>query len=56
MRVTKLGDYAFEDCSSLKSINYNGTKAQWNAISKGSNWNYSTGNYIIYCTDGNISK
>ena len=54
--VTEVGNYAFLYCSSLTSINYNGTKAQWNAISKGSPWNSYTGNYTIYCTDGNISK
>ena len=25
-------------------------------ISKGSNWNYNTGNYTIHCTDGDIPK
>ena len=54
--VTSIGWYAFSRCSSLTSINYNGTKAQWNAISKDSNWNWITGDYTIYCTDGNISK
>ena len=54
--VTSIGDYAFYYCSSLTSINYNGTMDQWNAISKGSDWNSSTGRYTIYCTDGNISK
>ena len=53
--VTSIGNEAFEYCSSLTSINYSGTKAQWNAISKGSRWNSSTGKYTVYCTDGNIS-
>lgn len=47
---------AFVNCSGLTSITLNGTKAQWKAIEKASNWNYKTGNYTIYCTDGNISK
>ena len=54
--VTSIGDEAFEWCSFLTSINYNGTKAQWNSISKGSSWNKNTGNYTVYCTDENISK
>ena len=54
MRVTEVGSSAFENYSSLTSINYNGTKEQWNAISKGSDWNIYTGNYTIYCTDGTI--
>ncbi|MGM9664528.1 MAG: leucine-rich repeat domain-containing protein, partial [Eubacteriales bacterium] len=54
--VTGIGDKAFWYCSSLTSINFNGTKAQWNTISKGTDWNYNTGSYKIYCTDGTISK
>ena len=27
-----------------------------NKILKGSNWNSNTGAYMIYCTDGTISK
>ena len=54
--VTSIGDYAFIYCTWLTSINFKGTKAQWNAIVKGYNWNYNTGSYTIYCTDGTISK
>ena len=54
--VTTIGDDAFLCCSRLTSINYNGTKAQWNTISKGSDWNIYTGNYTIHCTDGNITE
>ena len=54
--VTSIGDYAFDNCSRLTEIHYQGTGAQWNAISKGSNWNSNTGNYTVYCTDGTISK
>ena len=54
--VTSIGVWAFINCSSLTSINYNGTKDQWNSIDKGSSWNVGTGDYTIYCSDGNISK
>ncbi|MGN0768229.1 MAG: leucine-rich repeat domain-containing protein, partial [Christensenellales bacterium] len=54
--VTSIGDWAFYYCTGLTSVTYNGTKAQWNAISKGSSWNYNTGSYTIYCTDGTLSK
>ena len=54
--VTGIGDWAFEDCSGLTSVTFTGTKAQWNAISKGSSWNYNTGSYTVHCTDGDISK
>nr|DAQ66104.1 MAG TPA: leucine-rich repeat protein [Caudoviricetes sp.] len=54
--VTKIGDYAFYKCTGLTSIIFKGTKAQWNAISKGYRWNDDTGNYTIHCTDGDIPK
>ena len=46
--VTSIGDYAFRDCKSLKTINYTGTEEQWNAISKGTDWNYETSLNVIY--------
>jgi len=54
--ITLIGKSAFWECSNLTSIHFNGTKAQWNAISKGIIWDERTGNYTIYCTDGNITK
>ncbi len=45
--VRSIGDKAFEDCTGLTSINYRGTQEQWNAISKGSSWNYNTGSYTV---------
>ena len=54
--VTSIDYHAFYNCSGLTSINFNGTKAQWNAISKGQNWNKNTGSYTVYCTDGTILK
>ncbi|MDE7158868.1 MAG: leucine-rich repeat domain-containing protein [Clostridiales bacterium] len=55
--VTSIGEQAFNGCSNLTRIDYQGTKAQWNAISKESfRWDYNTGNYTVYCTDGTIQK
>lgn len=45
--VTSIGRYAFEDCTNLTSIKYRGTEEQWNAITKGSKWDYNTGDYTI---------
>ena len=47
--VTSIGERAFYDCSGLTSIRYRGTQVQWNAIIKGSYWNYNTGRYTITC-------
>lgn len=54
--VTSIGYDAFNECSGLTSIVYNGTTEQWEAISKESNWNRNTGNYVITCTNGTINK
>ncbi len=54
--VTSIGDSAFSVCHNLTSITFEGTKAQWKQISKGHNWNYNTGEYTVYCTNGEISK
>lgn len=43
-------------CSSLTSIKFNGTKAQWKAIRKAGQWNGNTINYTVSCTDGTLSK
>ena len=45
--VTKIGYSAFDGCSNLTSIKYCGTEEQWNAISKGEDWDCDTGNYTI---------
>lgn len=39
--VTKMRGGIFSGCTSLKTINYKGTEIQWNAITKGYNWNYN---------------
>ena len=54
--VTSIGQDAFRDCTSLTNINYQGTMKEWEAISKGQDWDSNTGNYIVYCIDGTISK
>ena len=54
--VTSIGDMAFSDCSRLTDIHFGGTKDQWRAIDKGDYWNSRTGNYIVHCTDGDVSK
>ncbi len=55
-RVTSIASGAFYECTNLTSITYNGTMEQWNAITKKYTWNDSTGNYIVHCTDGDITK
>lgn len=54
--VTGIGQGAFASCESLTKIEFRGTKLQWSAISKSADWrNQYTGNFTIYCIDGEIS-
>lgn len=55
--VTEIKAEAFSGCINLTNITYTGTVSQWNGgIAKGLNWDSSTGNYVIICTDGTITK
>jgi hypothetical protein len=38
------------------TIYFEGTKAQWDAITKKSNWDSYTGEYTVYCSDTSICK
>ena len=53
--VTSIGSNAFRNCSGLTSINFEGTKAQWNAISKGYDWKYNVPAKQVICKDGTVS-
>ena len=44
--VTSIGNGAFVNCSSLANIYYKGTEEQWNAITKGTNWNMNMGTNV----------
>lgn len=54
--VTSIGNSAFDGCTSLTSITYAGTKTRWYSVKKGSYWSKNTGNFVVYCTDGDIAK
>ena len=36
--ISTIGDRVFVGCTSLKNVYYNGTKAQWDKVSKGEDW------------------
>ncbi len=54
--VTEIGAKAFSLCSNLKTVRFGGTIAQWNAVTKDSDWNASAGSYTVCCSDGNLLK
>lgn len=53
--VTSIGTSAFTYCTNLKTIEFEGTKAEWNAIDKGSEWFAGTPIEQIICLDGMIA-
>lgn len=54
--ITYIGENAFAGCTALADITFQGTTAQWNAITKDAGWNTNTGAYTIRCINGNIPK
>ena len=54
--VTSIGKSAFWGCTSLTNINFAGTVEQWNAISKGENWNKNVPATEINCSDGTVTS
>ena len=58
--VTSIGCKAFRACDGLRrGIKFTGTKAQWQSIKKGTDWNrgaikYSDDYFVIHCADGDI--
>lgn len=55
--LTSIGGYAFYNCnnSSLTSITFNGTKEQFEGVSKDTKWVCDTGIITVKCTDENIT-
>ena len=49
--VTSIGKEAFADCTRLAHIYYTGTQEQWNAITKGTTWNYNMGSNVTGGTE-----
>ena len=52
--MSSIVDLAFDSCSNLTEITYNGTKAQWNNVSK-DNAFYNLSNLTVHCTDGDVN-
>lgn len=53
--ITDLDQSVFKNCKTLLDIYYDGTKAEWDAVNK-DYWDSDMGNYVIHCSDGDISK
>ena len=53
--ITLIDEQALAECESLTTINFTGTKAQWNAITFGTDWNWNTPATVVHCTDGDVA-
>ena len=53
--ITTIDSNTFNGCTSLKTINFDGTVEQFLAISKGDNWIANCNDLEIVCNDGTIS-
>ncbi|MGN0797401.1 MAG: leucine-rich repeat domain-containing protein [Christensenellales bacterium] len=49
--VTSIGVCAFSNCINLECIIFQGTKAQWNAITKGTKWKSGAGKFVVQYTE-----
>ncbi len=54
--VTTIGDSAFRGCDELTDIQFKGTVKEWQAIKKEYNWDSSTADYTVTCTNGTVKK
>ena len=53
--IESIESQAFDGCSGLNTIAYDGTMAEWNAITKASNWHNGVPATVVHCTDGDIT-
>lgn len=53
--VTRIGDTVFVGCTSLVNIKYEGTRAEWNQITKSDGWNDEIPATLVICIDGAVN-
>ena len=53
--VTSIGQNAFNYCTFITSITFEGTVEQWNAIEKGYGWNFDIPVKKVICSDGVVT-
>ena len=49
-----INNYAFNNCPSLKVVDYEGTRIQWGSIRNGQFWSRHSGIVKLRCSDGDI--
>ena len=51
-----IGEWAFQNCSSLQRIEFSGSINAWKRMRKHPTWDYDTPDYLVVCKDGTIKK
>ncbi len=53
--LQRIGSSGFTGCTSLATINYTGTMAQWASVTKGVSWNRNVPATVVHCSDGDVT-
>ena len=53
--IKTIGSYAFAGCTSLATIRFEGTVAEWKAIKKGRHWNQDVPATEVICYNGTVT-
>ena len=53
--LTSIGNSAFVLCNGLTTITYKGTKSEWDAVVKGTDWKLNVPATVVDCADGNVA-
>ena len=54
--ITEIKNSAFAGCTALTTIIYEGTSEQWEGITKGTRWDFNTGEYTLICLGDEIEQ
>jgi len=54
--ITSIGNFAFDNCTPLSNIFYDGTKREWEDLVRNIAWNPGVSGYTVHCNDGEIYK
>ena len=52
--IYSISESMFRDCIKLENISFNGTVEEWDALSKGNDWEYNIPATYVQCTNGRV--
>ena len=55
-KIAVIEDNAFSGCSALLKIAYSGTQKAWGEVNKGDKWDDNTGDYVLECSDDDVTE